>query len=195
MRGLGKLPRGCSVGLRLRAVQARDFMDPATRHHKDLVTQWAAAVWDGTPELAELQAALDGAKVRARRARVQWASVTGPSGAFLLTLQRLGWRPYSARSLLTDEGRAIDLFHMSPKAVGDVAARASERWSDRQALARADSQTAGYPIFWHALRPLLTGKKPLGWSQEHRNTLVHVISGGEWPQARQSARGLTANSH
>ena len=188
MRAIGKLPRGVSVGLRLRAVQARGFLDPASRHHRDVILQWATSIWESYPPMPLLQDALDGAKARTHKSQSPWLLATGPAAAFLLTANRVGWQAQSARFLVTDSGQQIDLLHLAPKAVAALTERASERWSDRQALARAAAGEVGFEIFWTALQPLLSGKPPLSWSREHRQTLVHVLSGGEWPQARQHDR-------
>ena len=138
-----------------------------------------------------MQAALDGAVRRVQVAARPWAVATGPAAVFLLTMRRIGWRVESARCLVTDEGRRIDLTAMAPAAVARLAEEATRRWADCQAVSRARHSGGGYSVFWQAMDPLLqpAGKKAVGLDGMGRACLVNVLSGAEWPQARQFAEG------
>ncbi len=167
-RSRGKLSRGSSVGLTLHAWLVRGAQDPARKHHREVLVDWATAVWENEPEEQLLQQALDDAEIRLASSQSPWQHVRGPAAALQLTLERLGWQALSSRHLLTDEGRLVDMLLMSPFSVGDLAEEATARWSDRQALSGRGAQDRGFPVFWEALKPLLTGALPAGWSQEHR---------------------------
>ena len=54
---------------------------------------WATGVWDGTPDLDTMQAALRRAIARLSRLRRPWFGATDAAATFLLTLLRLGLSP------------------------------------------------------------------------------------------------------
>ena len=59
-----------------------------------------------------------------------WKSVVDPAGAFLMTLGRLGWCAASARHLFTEQGVAVDLLGIAPKALYDMVDNATRAWGD-----------------------------------------------------------------
>ena len=57
-----------------------------------------------------MQTSLDAARHKLARAKGSWwALVAGPTTALLATLRRLGWKCVNATTLVTDEGRSLDL--------------------------------------------------------------------------------------
>ena len=57
-----------------------------------------------------MQAALDAARHKLAQAKCPWWTlVTGPSTALLTTMRRFGWKCEDATTLITDEGRPLDL--------------------------------------------------------------------------------------
>ena len=110
----GRLPKGCSLGLRLQASKAARKLDPMRVHEGQVVRRWAEAVWEGYPKAAVLQKCLDGAKRRLARAKCKWGVASDPAVVYLLSLQRIGWTAPSYSRLVTDVGMQLDLLHMAP---------------------------------------------------------------------------------
>ena len=106
-----------------------------------------------------------------------------------MVLARIGWLANSASSITIHTGQTLDLAEISPGAVAGLALKTTQHWSDVQTTAARTSASPGFSIFWDALRPLLRGRMPTDWSQRHRNALVFLLAGGEWPQARQHTFG------
>ena len=155
-------------------------IDPAFRHHRLVILAWATGVWEGTPDLDTMQAALRGSLARLSRLKRPWCGATDAAATFVLTLLRLGWSAQSARHLTTHDGNKIDLLAVAPKTVGFWVDQASLLWSDSSAHW---NQSKG-PLFWEAIRPLLVSGKLEGWSLWHRNVLVKRVSRGIWTQER-----------
>ena len=85
-------------------------LDPAFEAHASITRHWALAVWDQWFDTQHMQAALDAARHKLAQAKGSWwALVAGPSTALLVTLRRLGWKCEDATTLVTDEGRHLDL--------------------------------------------------------------------------------------
>ena len=155
-------------------------IDRAFRHHRLVILAWATGVWEGTPDLDTMQAALRGSLARLSRLKRPWWGATDAAATFVLTLLRLGWSAQLARHLTTHDGTKIDLLAVAPKTVGYWVDQASLLWSDSSAHS---NQSKG-PLFWEAIRPLLVSGKLEGWSLWHRNVLVKLVSRGIWTQER-----------
>ena len=84
-------------------------IDPAFRHHRLVILAWATGVWEGTPDLDTMQAALRGSLARLSHLKRPWCGATDAAATFVLTLLRLGWSAQSARHLTTHDGTKIDL--------------------------------------------------------------------------------------
>ena len=91
--------------------------DPAFRHHRQVVLAWATGVWEGTPDLDTMQAALGGFVARLSHLKRPWCGATDAAATFVLTLLRLGWSAQAARHLTTHDGTKIDLLAVGPKTV------------------------------------------------------------------------------
>ena len=66
-------------------------IDPAFRHHRQVILAWATGVWEGTPDLDTMQAALCGSLARLSHLKRPWCGATDAVATFVLTLFRLGW--------------------------------------------------------------------------------------------------------
>ena len=130
-------------------------IDPAFRHHRLVILAWATGVWEGTPDLDTMQAALRGSLARLSRLKRPWFGATDAAATFVLTLLRLGWSAQSARHLTTHDGVA-----MVPKTVGIWVDQASLLWSGSSAHL---NHSKG-PLFKGAIRPLLVSGKLEGHS-------------------------------
>ena len=91
---------------------------------------WATGVWEGTPDLDSMQAALRGSVARLSPPKRLWCGATNAAATFVLTLLRLGWSAQSARHFTTHNGTKIDLLAVAPKTVGFWVDQASFMWSD-----------------------------------------------------------------
>ena len=143
------------------------------------------------PPLDILQSALSSALHKLCVATRPWRKVTGPAAVYVMVLARLGWRASSASSVTIHTKQKLDLFCISLAAAAALAVLATKHWSDTQATASLRTGSPGFSVYWDALRPLLTGRKPSGWTQRHRSAIIFLLAGGEWPQARQHTHGKT----
>ena len=146
------------------------------RHHRLVILAWATGVWEGTPDLDTMQAALRGSLARLSHLKRPWCGATDAAATFVLTLLRLGWSAQSARHLTSHNGTKIDLLAVAPKTVGIWLDHVSPLWSD--------SSAHWNPLFWEAIKPLLVSGKLEGRSLWHRNVLVKLVSRGIWTQER-----------
>ena len=64
-------------------------IDPAFRHHRQVILAWATGVWEGTPDLDTVQAALCGSSARLSHLKWSWCCATDAAATFVLTLLRL----------------------------------------------------------------------------------------------------------
>lgn len=83
--------------------------DPAFEAHMAVTHHWAMAVWNSWLPFSHLEAALESARVRTAKGARPWAVVYGPAAALLCSLDRIGWVVKSAKMLVTDEGRTLNL--------------------------------------------------------------------------------------
>ena len=85
-------------------------IDPAFRHHRLVILAWATGVWEGTPDLDTMQAALRGSLARLSPPHSgRGAAPRMQQATFVLTLLRLGWSAQLARHLTSRNGNKIDL--------------------------------------------------------------------------------------
>ena len=198
-RAQGKVPIGTSVPLRMAAWRVAPWLDPTVRHHHDVLLEWAIAIRTRSPPLHTLFNAMSGALAKLSSARRPWQKVSGPAGALLMVLARLGWTPHSATHFTTHTGIKFNISKIAPAAVARYASNATLWWSDTMATAGKQGEP-GIQIFWEALQGLLKGPLSkhdagaLAWTQSHRNALVFIIAGGEWTQHRQYLHGKAPTS-
>ena len=155
-RAQGKVPIGTSVPLRLAAWRVAPWLDPTVRHHHDVLLEWALAVHTRSPALCTLFNAMRGALAKLSIAHRPWQKVSGPAGALLMVLARIGWTPHSATLFTTHTGLKFNLRRIAPAAVARYAANATLHWSDIKATAGSHGEP-GIAIFWEALQGLLKG--------------------------------------
>ena len=152
---------------RAQAAGAKNI-DPAFRHHRQVVLAWATGVWEGTPDLDTMQAALRGTVARLGHLKRPWCGATDAAATFVLTVLRLGWSAQSARHLTAHDCTKIELLAVAPKTV----------WVDQASLWSDSSAHWNHskgPLFWEAFRPPLVSGKLEGWSLWHRIVLVKVV--------------------
>ena len=73
-------------------------VDPALPAHTVVVSQYASALWEGWVEPHCVDAAFQAVCAKLDAAVHPWAVVTGPVGALVASLRRLGWTLESAVS-------------------------------------------------------------------------------------------------
>ena len=97
-------------------------VDPAFRHHQQVILAWETGVWEGTPDLDTMQAALRSALAWLSHLKGSWCGATDAAATFVLTLLRLRWSAQSARHLTTHDGTKIvaRLSHLKAAACGAV---------------------------------------------------------------------------
>ena len=116
-----------------------------------------------------------------------------------MVLARIGWTPQSATLLTTHTGVKFNIKQIAPAAVARYAANATLHWSDIKAT-EGKLGDPGIVVFWEALQGLLKGPLSkndagtLAWTQSHRNALVYIMAGGEWPQYRQFLHGKSTTA-
>eukprot|EP00959_Pyramimonas_sp_CCMP1952_P333879 6992329-Pyramimonas_sp.AAC.1 len=72
-------------------------MDPAPLYFKQVVFEWARAVWDGLPSIVILQAVFEDAVRSLASTSRPWSRATSPAHVFVLACGDLGWGARSAR--------------------------------------------------------------------------------------------------
>ena len=102
--------------------------DPAFPAHVDVVHNWSLAIRNQWLPAASLQQCVDFAGGRVNAAKQPWSVATGHAAALLLTLQRVGWQVVNATTLITDDGRTLDLNLDPPIVVSRCMVRAVRRW-------------------------------------------------------------------
>ena len=71
-----------------------------------------------------MQHTLDAARRKLSNTKGSWWSVvTDPTTALFATLHRIGWKCHNAATLITDEGRSIDIELDLPVAVASAASQ------------------------------------------------------------------------
>ena len=116
-----------------------------------------------------------------------------------MVLAKLRWTPHSAIQFTTHIGFKPNFKYIAPAAVARLAAKATLHLCDIKAT-QGKLGEPGIPVFWEALQPLFKG--PLhkcdagttSWTKTHRNALVFIIAGSEWPQHRQCLHGKSTVS-
>ena len=94
--------------------------------------------------------AMKGSLAKLSSARSPWQKVTGPAGALLMVLARIGWFPDTATHFTTHTGLEFDLNKIAPAAVARYAAMATQHWSDRKATEGKNGEP-GIVVFWDAI--------------------------------------------
>ena len=104
-------------------------LDPAFEAHGQPIKHWALAWWENWIPSHCLDNAVANARSSiAKRKGSKWQAVTGPSGALLVTLQRIGWKLEDARVFIDDEGTRYDCLLDPPIAIAAAANRSTRRW-------------------------------------------------------------------
>lgn len=130
-RGIVSLPvrpagQLCSVSLY--SALTDHGADPAFKLTNEPVMRWASLVWDKAMSLVDLDVALMHAQAKWDAAKMPWQTVTGPAGALVGSLARIGWRALKADRLQARDGRVLHLAEVCPRTLGKVIDRELERW-------------------------------------------------------------------
>ena len=107
--------------------------DPAFRLTTGPVVEWSTALWSGEVPLDVLDRVARKAPSRLAGRRRPWSGAHGPGGVLLLTLRRMGWRLFDARTLEDDRGSRVDLLRVGPREVRCMVERGVSRWQHRMA--------------------------------------------------------------
>ena len=111
-------------------------MDPAVTTTVRVVLAWASLIWESRLNRADLRLAVHAAILRQDAAKSPWATVNGPAGALVATLDRIGWVVIDESRWQDDQGLVLDLELICPRALAKLAERAVERWTTRRLAAK-----------------------------------------------------------
>jgi hypothetical protein len=186
-------------------------LDPAFEAHAAVIRHWALAIWDKWFTLPLMQDTLDRARHKLAHTKGSWWSVTtGPTTALVATLRRIGWTCQDAATLITDEGRTLDLLVDPPIAVACEAKHAvrRRRWAEADKLLPgllpvdidvgdphpSKHRTLLVPctaaistlIKGHAC-PKSAGDVQTLWKTKYRGDLASAACCGQWAQARKAS--------
>ncbi|CAK0863284.1 unnamed protein product, partial [Prorocentrum cordatum] len=189
-RSAGKLPKGASLGLRLRAIEVQRSADlgPSPALVRAAVQVAASLLQTGEVPLRMFATCLAEAERRRGSARAPWVNCKNPVDALALSLLRVGWRLSAGHILHTDDGHTLDMLIMGPRELGLLAAAGARRASDRAEMARLGHGAApSMPLFWDALGQVIG---PRGrFSCREKAAVVSYLSNAHWPQTRLFASG------
>ena len=178
---------GSSLTLDLHLQRGRE-VDPTYMANTEPIVQWAREVYGASkPRQERLADAWRASVGRVGLAQDPWKTITGPAGAVIATMDRVGWRLASWRHVHTSTGTSIDLQRTAPS---EVKRRVIE--ATRQALlgqVNVPEDIGGElksGIWLEPIRKVVLGKEAaLGGCTRS------VAVGGQWPQARLHAVGYS----
>ncbi|CAK0863804.1 unnamed protein product [Prorocentrum cordatum] len=189
-RSAGKLPKGASLGLRLRAAEVMRSidLDPSPALLRAAVQMAASLLQSGEVSQRMFETAVQEAAWRHAGAAAPWAHCRTPVDALALSLTRVGWRLVQGTCLATDDGHFLDLRMMGPRELGLLAAAGARRASDRSELARlGHGALPPMPLFWEAFSEVLGSGSKL--SPREKAAVVSFLSNAHWPQIRLHSAG------
>ncbi len=186
--------RDLDLALALADERASQCTDPAHAAHTLPIAQWAEAVWGNWLPRPMLRLLIRAAKAKLTSALRPWSCVRGPAGAAVASAARLGWHFVDAATLVTDQGRTLELDADPPAVVKREVTRAVRRWRWRRIEARYPHLDSGGEGRGACLAPVIRLLRGNGatahWRAEHRAALRSVVTGTQWPQHRLAAAGL-----
>jgi hypothetical protein len=109
-----------SLSLDLALTEGKSGGDPFGPTNAMPIISWARVVFGAVLPIAWLQMTLLSVYKEIAGIANPWSHVHGPCGVFIISLARLGWRAQSARVLVNERGRYIDLM---TTAVGKMAVK------------------------------------------------------------------------
>ena len=125
-------------------LRTHGLCDLAIIAHQMPIVSWARLVWDKVIPREELGRALAWAQARCGRGK-GWRACSGPSQAFVLTLERLGWTADDAIALRTDTQKIINLAGVPQCVVGRYVRAAVARWTWARVATEHHEPTRAYP--------------------------------------------------
>lgn len=183
-------PGGQNVDLALIMADGSDRgrADPAFDAHTQPICFWAMAIWNDWMPVAELQTMIWEAKTKLTLAAFPWQHVKGPAAATVATCARLEWEVKDACTMVTDEGRKLELDLEPPAVIKREVIEAVKRWRwSRVTVAFPQMELAGANIGGE-MRPVWAAlnfrKHRENWGRGKRRRLSQFFSNRQWPQAR-----------
>ncbi|CAK0893879.1 unnamed protein product, partial [Prorocentrum cordatum] len=170
--------------------------DPAIRANTEPLVNWAMA-WQEVANQDGLQAQLQSAwkkwVLREGRARAPWQQVRGPAGAFIATVQRLGWETLAAHSSAIGEEH-LDLRALPLRYLKQRISAATENGLKSDWLRIHGEKHGPDSLLVEPVAALL--KRPLSktWTLEHQTRVRNLRRGGTWPQRRLFDKGAAEDS-
>ena len=190
--------------------------DPAFAAHLLPICSWALAVWQRWQPINLMTRSLQAAHAKVRAAKSQWAVVTGPSAALVVSAWRIGWTLIDATMLRDDRGHIFDCTLDPPAVIAAAVRRSVRRWriarlaAECPQLLPSTADVGTFPPRQHtsgggspaplpvdvvdcsrALGRLLRRKgssKQCGdWAPSYKPDLISAVSNGQWPQTRLAA--------
>ncbi|CAK0853963.1 unnamed protein product [Prorocentrum cordatum] len=183
--------RGNTMGRSTPLTLLAQGADPATRANTEPLLNWAMA-WhevanqDGLQE--ELQSAWKKWVIRVGTSRAPWQQVRGPAGAFIVTVQRLGWRTLAAHSITIGDEH-LDLRTLPLRHLGQLISTATEDGLKSDWLRIHGEKHGLDSLFVEPVAALLRMPPSKKWTLEHQTRVRSLWCGGTWPQRRLFDKG------
>eukprot|EP00971_Amphidinium_carterae_P337996 6475126-Amphidinium_carterae.1 len=166
--------------------------DPAVVHHRDMVTQWWGLMLDASISEEVKHRALTQVAARLVVKKRPWLAVAGPTGAMLMTADRLGWAVHSGGEFTTDRGLKLQVGRHSAAFAAALITESTEAWTDCLRYGKAPTVlSSGSGLNWRAYRTaagnaVRTLKIP---RDEGLRQAAIRAAGGVWTQERLYRRG------
>ena len=119
-----------------------------------------------------------------------WRKVSGPAGATIATLRRIGWRSVAPTTWQTKSGELIDLTSIAPMYLKERIDRATNDslW-EQLASKHPDLPSLAKGAWIYPLREVILGKDII-----NGGCTRSVAIGGQWPQQRLEQQGYVSDS-
>ena len=172
--------------------------DPAFDAHLLPIGEWAAAVWNERLPLESMHRMVKTGKRQIAKARNVWAICRGPGTALIATCRRLKWVVKDAVSIITDDGKVLQLHLDPPAAIAIQVKLAVKRWRWRNLertmpqLAKGGSGSGALmALVWKLLKSKQNDEE---WSPACRGALRSALAGRQYPQTRVFAAGWSEHN-
>ena len=172
--------------------------DPAFDAHLLPIGEWAAAVWSERLPVESMQRLIAVGKRQIAKAKNIWAICRGPGTAFIATCRRLKWTVKDAITIVTDDGKVMQLNLDSPAAVVVQVKLSIKRWRWRNLektlpqLAKGGSGNGALmgPV-WKLLKSKQNDEE---WNPACRGALKSSLAARQYPQTRVFAAGWSEHN-
>ncbi len=185
------------LALALAETHGASHVDPAYLAHVLPITRWAEARWSNWVPGEVLTKSLEAARLELAKAKSPWMRVAGPSAAMLATTARLGWSVKDVDTIITDDGRILDLKIDPPIVIKDEVIRAVRRWRWKRIVQYApqlgcggDPDADGELVLAPVRKVLQTSARSSSWTSAQQAALRSVAVGAQWTQSRLCRAGM-----